>query len=316
MLRFIILLFSLSLFTLSFAENPPSPTNIKRVIYITFDGTRWQDVFLNHSYFKIFWQKYADQVNFYGMPDTNKNMLVASIPISLPSYQSQMSGAIQPCSTNLCGRIPVQTFPEALKEKLNLAKHEVAVFGSWEEIGNAAEHIAGTIYTNVGNSPAYDPITQSADTAMYDLNMKQFSHLLDNKARPDEYTFAQAMHYFEIYKPRFLWIALNDSDAAAHRGNLDEYHQALMFYDYALDELFTKLKAMHLDQETMVIVTTDHGRGNGKLWTSHGPRIPESKQTWAFVMNGSLKPVSQSGDIFNYDTLSIRPTVEAAFGMM
>lgn len=32
---------------------------IKRVIYLTLDGVRWQDVFLNRSYFSTFWNKHA-----------------------------------------------------------------------------------------------------------------------------------------------------------------------------------------------------------------------------------------------------------------
>lgn len=310
MLRFLVLFLSFFIFTNGFAEN-----KIKYVIYMTFDGTRWQEIFLDHSYLQTFWKKYANRVNFYGMPDTNTNMSVASIPISLPSYQSQMAGSIQPCFGNSCGRIKVQTLPENIKDKLQLKKQDVAIFASWYDITYSAEHIAGSVFTNTGNTPVYDPVTKIADPAMYKLNMQQFNHSLSGQSRPDPDTFAQAMHYFETYKPRFLWISLNDSDEEAHKGNLEGYHNAIRFFDYTLDEVFTKLKAMNIENETMVIVTTDHGRGNGIFWTQHGPEIPASKQTWAFVMNGNLKPMSQNGDIKNYNTLSIRPTVEAALGV-
>lgn len=314
MLKLLIILVSLFAFSSSIAAiNPHKPheKKIKYVIYMTFDGTRWQDIFLDHSHLKTFWEKHANKVNFYGMPNTKKNISVASIPISLPSYQSQMSGAIQPCFGNQCGRITVQTLPESLKEKLHLQQQDVAVFSSWYEVTYSTEHFYGSIYTNTGNFPVYDPNTHTADAVMYDLNMQQTNDTPGESTRFDKYTFAQAMHYFETYKPRFLWISLNESDEAAHEGNLQAYHKALEFYDHALDEVFTKLKMMNIEDETMLIVTTDHGRGNGPLWTSHGPGILASKQTWAFVMNGELKPVSQSRDILNYSTLSIRPTVEA-----
>ncbi len=305
----------LLLFTFSSSIANPSP-KINHVIYVTLDGVRWQDVYLDHSYLKTFWEKHANKMNNYGMPNTASTMAVASVPTSLPSYQSQMSGSIQPCVTNQCGRITVKTLPENLMEKLSLRKQDVAVFSSWYEISYSVEHIFGSVYTNTGNFPVYDPNTQTADDVMYDLNLRQTYDAPGDHERYDKYTFAQAIHYFETYKPRFLWISLNDADEAAHASNLNRYHDAIKFYDYALDEVFSKLKAMHIENETMVIVTTDHGRGNGALWTSHGPGIPGCKQTWAFVMNGNLKPVSQSGGTFNYNTLSVRPTVEAAFDIL
>ncbi len=319
MLKVLIILISIFAFSPSIAATNTDKLDdnrIKYVIYMTFDGTRWQDIFLDHSYLKSFWEKHANKVNFYGIPGSKTHISVASIPISLPSYQSQMSGAIQPCFGNQCGRIAVQTLPEALKEKLHLQKQDVALFSSWYEVTYSTEHIYGSIYTNAGNFPVYDPTTQTADSVMYDLNMQQTYDNPGESTRFDKYTFAQAMHYFETYKPRFLWISLNESDEAAHAGDLQAYHKALMFYDHALNEVFTKLKMMNIENETMLIVTTDHGRGNGKLWTTHGPGIPGSKQTWAFVMNGELKPVSQSPDMTYYSTLSIRPTVEAALGLI
>ena len=32
--------------------------------------------------------------------------------------------------------------------------------------------------------------------------------------------------------------------------------------------------------KTTLIVLPDHGRGLGKKWTSHGERIPASRETW------------------------------------
>ena len=106
----------------------------------------------------------------------------------------------------------------------------------------------------------YDPDTQIADKIMQDLNKKQAAAFPGDDTRPDLYTFAQAMHYLEKYQPRFLWISLGDADDHAHDGNLTAYQQTLTFYDQAFDQLFSLLKKLHLDQDTMVIITTDHGR--------------------------------------------------------
>lgn len=318
MKRFIICLFLMFFLPLSIFAAPSkesSPVKIKHVIYITFDGTRWQDIFLDHSHLEKFWKNHAQKGLFYGEPNSNRDIRVTTVPISLPSYQSQMAGKVQPCLGNLCGRIRVETLPESLKRKLDLQKKDIAVFGSWYEIAYAAEHIEGSVYTNTGNNPVYDPETQSPDAIMYDLNLKQAADFPGGNIRYDKYTFAQAMHYFEVYLPRFMWIALNDADEAAHRGDLIYYHAALSFYDNVLDEVITKLQLLNIDKESMVIVTTDHGRGNDENWKHHGIGFPESRQTWAFVMNGDLKATWHRADKFQYSTLSIRPTVELALGV-
>ena len=107
----------------------------------------------------------------------------------------------------------------------------------------------------------------------------------------------------------FLWVSLNDSDLAAHLNDLEGYHRALIIFDEFLDTLFTKLKKIGIYEQTLIIVTTDHGRGNGIFWTKHGRYFPSSKKTWAFVWNGELIPTSIEN---HYNTLSIRPTIESA----
>jgi arylsulfatase A-like enzyme len=135
----------------------------------------------------------------------------------------------------------------------------------------------------------------------------------EDTTRFDKYTIDQATHYFETYFPRFLWISLDDADEAAHANNRPDYEAALKLYDNFIDSLMTKLKDLHLDQKTMVIVTTDHGRGVGRKWTDHGPDTLSSKFTWAFVINGELLPVALPHSEVKYSTLSIRPTIEAVF---
>jgi arylsulfatase A-like enzyme len=224
-----------------------------------------------------------------------------------------MTGRVENCNDNNCGRVTIETLPEKLKTTLGLQKKEIAIFASWYEIEYAAEHIQDSVFTNTANTPVFDPDTKVADPIMADLNFKQDKdHYPDDDiTRFDKYTIAQAMHYFETYLPRFLWISLDDADEAAHGKNRNAYIAALTMYDNFIDSLFTKLKELNIDQETMVIVTTDHGRGTGLRWTDHGPHDPASNVTWAFVMNGDLVPVSHHNNVTNYSTLSIRPTIES-----
>lgn len=290
---------------------------IDNVIYITLDGTRWQDIYVDRSHFPKLWGKYAKQLTFYGKPNSGIAMEAASTPVSLPSFQTQMAGKVQPhCEENDCGRIKVQTFPEYLIGSGTLSKTDVVTFASWNKMRLAVEHIPGTTTTYIGNYPVTDPITHIPDDVMAKLNAQQTTDHPeldpeDGPERFDKYTLAQALHYYEKYQPKFMWISLVDADEAGHANDKKAYNNALTLYDNAFDQLFTTLKTMNRDQNTLVIVTTDHGRGNGKNWVEHGAQMPESKQTWAFVMNGKLEKTGEGKHA--YSTLSIRPTVEAAF---
>lgn len=283
---------------------------IEHVIYLTLDGTRWQDIYLDQFRFPKLWHEYAKQGHFYGLPNSQEKIEVAAIPVSLPSYQSQMAGSVQACNGNECGRIPVETLPEYLLRRFNLQRQDVVVFSSWWEIGLALEHKLGAVLSNIGNAPVQDPVTATVDPIMQALNNEQLlDQPTDERDRFDPYTFAQALHYFEKYQPRFMWIALTDADKVAHEEDLNAYHHMLSFYDNAIDALFKKLASLNLTAKTMVIITTDHGRADGANWVTHGPEFPESKQTWAFVMNGELQPDPTQAKPHYYSTLSIRPTI-------
>lgn len=292
-----------------------TPEKITHVIYITLDGVRWQDIFLNHQNMPIFWQKYAKTATIYGEPGSDTTMEVASVPISLPSYQSQMAGAVTPCQDNECGALTIETFPEKLVTQGGLKKADVASISSWEVTDLAYETKPGTAFSNHGTRPMHDPYTYEIDSKMKALNIAQSAAYPGDDTRLDRYTFAQAMHYFKKYKPRFLWISFGDADDFAHEGKKNNYRQTLAFYDRAIDKIMQTVKSLNLTGKTMIIITTDHGRGNGKNWTEHEISLPESKQTWAFVINGKLENGVKDGNAYHFTTLSIRPTIEKAFGI-
>jgi len=104
-----------------------------------------------------------------------------------------------------------------------------------------------------------------------------------HNARFDRYTMAFATRYLVKYRPRFMFLSLNDSDDVAHTADYAGYISALQDYDTWLKQLQELL--MHLGEygkNTTIIVTTDHGRGEGEHWISHGEKesMTESKPIW------------------------------------
>ena len=282
---------------------------IERVIYITLDGVMWQDIYQQTDFAKNLRQKNLDSLHFYGYPGAKEPMQVASIPVSQPSYSSQMAGQVLPCYNNDCPRIDVQTFPEEIIARTELSSKAVAVFASWPVIGLTTEHLPGTISNNNGNVPMVDSDTQQADAVMHVLNELQDIDHPDGGDRYDKYTTLQAMHYLETYQPRFLWLSLGDADDQAHANQRQQYLNTLAYYEIAIDRLLQMLSRKNWDKSTAIIITTDHGRGDGDDWSAHGPAYPESSKTWAITINTELVPEKVEQGIAHYSTLSIKPTV-------
>ena len=79
---------------------------------------------------------------------------------------------------------------------------------------------------------------------------------------------------------RFLWIALNDSDEWGHLADYKNHVATLKIYQEWLLELFRILSESGLDgTQTSVIVTTDHGRGQGPAWKDHG-QVTDARAVW------------------------------------
>ncbi|MGE4232881.1 MAG: hypothetical protein AB7F43_06070 [Bacteriovoracia bacterium] len=314
-----ILLVSLLLPTFALAE--------QNVILLTLDGVRWQEFFygidrqnnngVGGDTFPLFWKNYATESLVLGdFPKQIRMYTSNATQLSLPAYQSIMAGSDQGCWTNICGRIGVETVAERIKKQLHLSKKEVAVISSWERIANAAEHIEGSVFVNAGQQYLFDDIGVSE---LIDINRRQEKDPPSEwgSARLDKYTWMQAMRYLKYHRPRFFWISLNDADEWGHNGNYRNYVSALRQYDVWINELFVKLDSMReYGKDTTVIIVTDHGRGDGTSWGSHGPLYPESQYIWMVVRNAFTRETRNIQGHDGYHHSDIRPSIEKLLNLV
>lgn len=294
------------------------------VILLMLDGVRWQEVFQgvdSHLATKesgeIFTNLHGELENqglLFGDPSDDSQMSVANRAfLSLPAYQSIMSGFPQPCKSNTCGRIGVETFQERLVRDLSLERNQVATIGSWINIAHAVEHLPGATFVNTGVDPLDD---KTSDPVFGEINDEQSRNLPQwEAARLDRYTYGHAMHYLKKYRPRFMFISLQDSDEWAHHGNYDNYVNTLRHYDRVIKELVDALKSMgEYGRNTTLLVTTDHGRGTGSAWKNHGVLWPSSRFVWMYAFGPHVK-TGTSVKGLHYSHLDLRPTIESALGL-
>lgn len=309
------------------------PSEPQNVVLLMVDGVRWQEVFggvdttiadfapaplIEPGVELMPYLKHSLKTGgvVFGNATNDEEMLVSNRRnVSLPGYQSIMTGFEQPCNGNNCGRVTVETVGERLVRELKLDRFAVASIASWDHMPLAVEHIPGQLLTNA----KFDLLTDGSDDAIFDLNNQlQAADLApwSFEARWDRYTMAHSLHYLKKHKPRFLFISLNDTDNWAHANRYAEYINAIQQIDAWISELQQTLDAMgEYGRNTTLIITTDHGRGNGGSWKDHGPDIRGAERVWLYA-RGPGNSTSPSPGRKGVSHKDIRPTIEAILGLV
>lgn len=300
------------------AENP-------NVILITLDGVRWSEVFegtdpeLTEAPRVPIMSHLTGELTLEGMllGDRETSWVDVANPVnmSLPGYQSIFAGSPTGCYTNFCRTIRRETFPEQLQKKFGFSTDEMAAFASWGQLRRAYARRGSPLYLNAGATPSGipDPFHQAIDEEQ-SRNPAPWTLPGIWTSRYDRYTWAHALHYLKTKHPRFLYVSLLDADEYAHTGNYQGYIGALKNYDNWIREISDLLDASgEYGRNTLLIVTTDHGRGNGDDWTEHGFLFPESKRIWMYLRGKGITPGSKPLPGTRLTHNAVKMLVESAY---
>lgn len=279
----------------------PKPSQSPKIVLITIDGVRWQEIFngtdsalyQNHP---LLPQEIIPNIYYYfvnqGMAIGKNSQIIASgiNHISLPGYLEMMRGLpTTDCTTNFCE-------PELSTTLLDNYQN-VTVISSWDTIKKSTTNQPEKFTINSGRNYRTNKYLQLP--IHDDQNFKGYVGHLDY--RPDEFTMKTTLDYLSVEKPDFLWVSLGDTDEYAHIGNYHKYISSLKKADYFIGEIIQEY-----DENTTFIVTTDHGRS--KDWTSHG-YDSESARVW-LMMYGKNIPAKQFVKFNQIKSLSdLMPTV-------
>lgn len=286
----------------TYRDNAPTPYS---VVLVTLDGMRWQELFDGTDplltpdpsvVFSRFWSEVAPRGRVWGDPRTGDEVRVATgSNASLPGYMSIYAERAQGCVTNSCGPVGVATFLDRLHDELDVPKEQLEVIASWSKMSLA--------------------VTARDDVAVVragEFDAKTGGQALTEDSFETDRSPVLAWPDALAKKPRFLHLALLDSDRYAHQGDYDRYVQVLRAYDRLLADL-----AGRLDENTALVVTTDHGRGLWEQWSEHGPQVPASARVWAYVqLPAACRELSLAeASARRFDHHDVRYTIEALFGL-
>ncbi len=289
--------------------------NADRVIVVTLDGMRWQEVFAGanrglitgpdggvaDSGFTLqrFWRDDLDrrrQAVFPFLWGTvgRKGILLGDSTLgsairvtnghrfSYPGYNELFSGEPD-------GRIdsndkvpnPNVTVLEWLAGRPGFA-HSVEIFGSWDVFPSIFNVGRSKLPVN-GEGPPFPAPTTERQRLMN--QMAEWAPTHWKNERLDLATMAAALDALKTRHPRVLTVLLGETDEWAHERRYDLYLDAARRSDRFIQLLWETAQSMpEYRGRTSLIIATDHGRGSARDWSDHGNDVLSAERIWMAVM--------------------------------
>ena len=283
-----------SVLSVSISANIPAQdrANTRNVVVVAIDGVRWQEVFGagRDTLMPFLWGTVAKQGQLFGNRALRSNMRVTNrLNFSYPGYQEMLAGYPDPrIDNNRYGPNPNVTVLEWLHRKPEF-RERVAAFANWIVFNDIFARRSDGFLVNAGGANG-EEIT------------------------PDSVLHALALRHLRERKPRVLFVGYGETDHWAHSRRADRYHAALRDSDRFVGELWNALQAMpEYRGATTLIITTDHGRGRGNGWPSHGWRTRGSGETWLAILGPDTPALGERSNTAT-TTSQVAATIAAALG--
>jgi hypothetical protein len=310
-------------------DAPATAPRTRHVILVTIDGLRWQEVFggadpdlVNKeqggvrdllSFRRRFWRgtpqerralllpflwgTVAREGQLFGDPSGGCIGKVENPHwFSYPGYHELLCGfADERISANAKLPNPNRTVLEWLGTKEGFAG-KVAAFCTWDVFPYILAAPRSGIYLRA----CRDPIEHGLDDARVQAKNRVFAAL---PSYWDDCAFDVAAceafaEYLPAKEPRVVYVALGETDCWAHERRYDLYLEAAQRTDLWLSETWAALQAMPTYAgSTSLVVTVDHGRGDGAKWTDHNDKTPGSDRVWFAVLGPDTPPLGVRKDV-------------------
>ncbi len=285
-----------------------------KVILITIDGLRWQELFTgadsllvsNQKYvkdtlslkkefwktsteerkkiiFPFVWSHIEKTGTIYGNRNhNNKVNLVNNHWFSYPGYSEILCGFADDTRINSNDKIsnPNVTILEHVNNT-KIYKNKVAAFASWDVFPFIINKQRSSLPINAGFDIAKNGNLSTTEKVLNKIQAEIPSPW--HNVRLDAFTHNYALEYMKKEQPNLLYISYGETDDFAHDGKYDAYLHAAKRTDTFIKELweFTQKNPFYKDNTTFII-TTDHGRGTVPLetWQHHGNNLNYHNKTY------------------------------------
>ena len=314
-----------------------------KVVLITLDGLRWQELFTgadpllvaNEKYVKdstklkemfwsntaeerreillpFFWSKVAEMGQLHGNRNLGSKVdLTNKMWFSYPGYNEILSGRADDDRIDSNDKIdnPNTTVLE-IANKTDEYKGKVVAFGSWDVFPYIVNEERSGVPVNAGFELAKGNNLTDREKFLNELQPKVPSPW--GTVRLDAFTHYYALETMKKDRPELVYIAYGETDDFAHDGDYEAYLKSAHATDTMIKELwdFTQQDGFYKDNTTFII-TTDHGRGTDPLdtWRSHGGDIKGANGVWMVMFGKGVTPKGELKADEQLYTNQIAPTI-------
>jgi hypothetical protein len=320
-----------------------------KVILITLDGLRWQELFtgadpllvankeyvedsveLKEKFWKetpearrealmpFFWTEIAKIGQIHGNRDLGSKVdLTNTMWFSYPGYNEILTGKADDVRIDSNDKIPnPNTTVLEIANKDPRYRGKVAAFGSWDVFPYIINEERSGVPVNAGFETADGNDLTEREKFLNELQPKVPSPW--STVRLDAFTHHYALEHIKKNHPALVYIAYGETDDFAHDGDYAAYLKSANHTDALIRELwdFTQNDPFYKDN-TLFVITTDHGRGTYPLetWKSHGSDVEGARGVWLVLFG---KGVTAKGEISQMEQLysdQIAPTISRVLGV-
>jgi hypothetical protein len=284
----------------------------ENVIFVMTDGFRWQELFrgadaalidkesggvrdpaqVRRQYWResegerraalmpFVWTTLVKQGQIYGNPELHSAASVTNgLNFSYPGYSEALTGVADP-RVKSNDKVPNPNV--SVLEWLNhmpAYRGRVAAFGAWDTFPFILNTERSGLLVNAGWEPFALLTGNSRVATMNQLKHDGPRYWSDEPF--DALPFYTALEYLKEKRPKVLFIGLGETDDWAHEKRYDLYLDAAHRADEYLQVLWSTAQSIpQYRNKTALVFATDHGRGEGSQWTTHGEKVPEAKNVW------------------------------------
>jgi hypothetical protein len=291
------------------------------VIFVTWDGFRWQELFggaeaqlintgsggvtepeeLKAKFWRdspearrevllpFFWKTLAKNGQVFGDASRKSASEVTNgKKFSYPGYNEMFVGfADDRIKSNDKIPNPNINVLEYLHRQPGFAG-KVAAFATWDVMDFILNRERSGLLVHTGWLPVTnEPLTPTEQET--NRLVRELPRLWRGNAY-DVISFRFAMEHLKKHRPRVLYLGLGETDEWAHARRYDLYLEAANRSDRYLQELWEMLQTLpEYKGRTSLLVTTDHGRGeSARDWTNHNAETPGAEFIWIGVMGPGI----------------------------
>jgi hypothetical protein len=302
----------------------------RNVIFVTWDGFRWQEFFggaqqvylskdagvdkveaVTKQYWReseverrevllpFIWSTLAKQGQIFG--DQSRHAparLENKHKFSYPGYNEMFSGFADDVRIDSNKKVPNPnvTVLEFLNRQPGFAG-KVGAVATWDVFPSILNEERSGIYVHAGTVPI--PSSSPTDRESMLNEMIADAVVLWQGNQIDVITMQAAREYFLKQKPRVLFVGLGETDEWGHGRRYDRYLHAANRADDFVRKIWELVQSLpDYQDQTTLIISPDHGRGSTiRDWTDHGEKIEGAEYIWLAVLGPDTPPLGVRSDV-------------------